>query len=60
MAGTRVQRKPKFLWQALLILLPVVALAIVGALSLRRDRILAQHEATQRAQGIADDLLPRI
>jgi signal transduction histidine kinase len=60
MAGPRPQRRPKFLWQALLILLPVVVLAIVGALSLRQDRILAQHEATQRAQGIADELLPRI
>jgi len=60
MDGTRTQRKPTFLWQALLILLPVVVLAVVGALSLRQDRLLAQQEATQRAQAIADDLLPHI
>lgn len=60
MAGTRAQQTPRFFWQALLILLPVVVLAIVGSLSLRQDRILAEHEATERAQAIANDLLPRI
>src|SRR4029077_15384857 len=37
----------------------VVVLAAVGFLSLRRDKILAQHEAADRAQTIADSLLPR-
>lgn len=60
MAGPRTQRKPTFLWQAVLILLPVVVLAIVGSLSLRQDRLLAEREAAERAQAIADDLLPRI
>ncbi|MBI3852004.1 MAG: hypothetical protein HY298_17235 [Verrucomicrobia bacterium] len=53
-------KKPTFLWQGLLIVLPVVVLAAVGIFSLRQDKILAQHEATERAQAIADDLLPKI
>jgi signal transduction histidine kinase len=60
MARPRTQRKPTFLWQALLILLPVVVLAVVGSLSLRQDRILAEHTATECAQAIADDLLARV
>jgi signal transduction histidine kinase/tetratricopeptide (TPR) repeat protein len=57
MGGKRDQRKPTFLWQAVLILLPVIVLAAVGWASLRQDRILAQHEATERAQAIANDLI---
>jgi signal transduction histidine kinase len=53
-------RKPTFIWQALLIVLPVALLATVGFLSLRQDKLLAEHEAAQRAQAIADDLLPKI
>lgn len=56
----RRQRKPSFLWQAVFILLPVAVLAVVGSLSLRQDRILAEHEAAARAQSLADVLLPRI
>ena len=54
------RRKPSFFWQALLILLPVAILATVGFVSLRRDKILAQHEAVERAQTIADSLLPGV
>ena len=60
MARFRQRRKPSFLWQALLILLPVVVLAGVGFLSLRQDKIIAQHEAIERARSIADSLLPRL
>jgi signal transduction histidine kinase len=60
MAGTRTQRKPTFFWQAALILLPVAVLAIMGWFSLRQDKILAEHDAKERAQIIADDLLPKI
>jgi signal transduction histidine kinase len=60
MARFRQRRKPSFLWQALLILFPVGVLAAVGFLSLRRDRSLAQHEAVERAQILADQLLPRL
>src|SRR5947208_13259626 len=54
------KRKPTFLWQALLIVLPVAVLAIFGFLSLRQDRLLAQREAAERAQTIADELAPII
>jgi signal transduction histidine kinase len=60
MAGARIQRKPAFLWQAALILLPVAVLAVVGGLSVRQDKILIQHDAVERAQAIADALVPRI
>src|SRR5690349_10067944 len=53
-------RKPTFLWQGLLIVLPVALLAVVGVFSLRQDRLLARYEATERAQLIADELLPRL
>ena len=60
MARSNFNRKPNFLWQGLLIVLPVVVLAAVGIFSLRQDKVLAQHEATERAQAIADDLVTRI
>jgi len=60
MARKREQRKPTFAWQAVLILLPVIVLAGVGWFSLRQDKLRAQHEAEDRAQSIADDLLPKI
>jgi signal transduction histidine kinase/tetratricopeptide (TPR) repeat protein len=60
MANRRPQRKPVFFWQAALILLPVAVLAVVGFVFLRQDRLLARREAADRAQAIADDLLPRV
>ena len=60
MAGPSIQRKPTFFWQGLLILLPVAVLAVIGVISLRQDKILAQHDAAERAQVIADDLAAKI
>jgi signal transduction histidine kinase len=60
MARSLSKHKASFLWQAALILLPLAVLVIVGLVSLRQDRLLAQHEAAERAQGVADDLLPRV
>jgi signal transduction histidine kinase len=54
------RRRPSFFWQPLLILFPVAVLAALGFLSLRQDKTIAQHEAIERAQGIADSLLPRL
>jgi signal transduction histidine kinase len=54
------QHKPSFRWQAALILLPVMVLAAVGWFSLRQDKHLAQREAEDRAQAIADDFVPKI
>jgi signal transduction histidine kinase len=53
-------RKATFLWRGLLIVLPLVLLAGVGLHSLRQDRILAEHEARERAQSFADDLADRL
>lgn len=60
MAAPAPPRKATFLWQGLLIVLPVAVLAAVGFLSLRQDRRLAEREAAERAQRIADDLVDRI
>src|SRR5215831_6600924 len=60
MARFRQSPRVSFFWQPLLILFPVVVLAILGFLSLRQDKIIAQHEADERAQTIADSLLPRL
>jgi CHASE1-domain containing sensor protein len=60
MKESRQRRRPAFLWQGLFILLPVFVLALVGLLSLRQDRLLAEQEAKQRAQQMADDLAGKI
>jgi signal transduction histidine kinase len=60
MAGPSTQRIPTFFWQGLLILLPVAVLVVIGVISLRQDKILAQHDAAERAQVIADDLAAKI
>ena len=52
MAKSSYNTKPTFLWQALLIVLPIIVLAIVGFFSLRQDKLLAQQEARERAQAI--------
>src|SRR5688500_19291651 len=41
-------------WQAAVILLPVIALAALGAFYLRQDRLLVRHEAEERARSIAE------
>ncbi len=51
-------KKPSFLWQAILIVLPLLLLTAVGIYSLRQDRVLAEADARERAQreaqGLAD------
>jgi len=54
------KQKPRFVWQALLILLPVMVLAAFGFVSLRQDKRLAQQEAVERAQAIAEQLRPQL
>lgn len=49
-----------FFRQAVLIVLPVVVLAVLAFLALRQDRLLVEHDAAERAQGIAEDLAPRL
>src|ERR1051325_5785671 len=60
MARSHPRRKPSFIWQPLLILFPVGVLAALGFFSLRQDKIIAQHEAVEHAQAIAELLLPRL
>lgn len=55
MAASR-HKPPSFFWQGLLIVLPVVVLAGVGLFSLQQDRALAQHEAVEQAQHLAEGL----
>src|SRR5688572_20364618 len=47
------QRKPTLFSQGVLIVLPVVVLAGAAIVSLRQDRLLARHEATERAEALA-------
>lgn len=50
------QPKPTFLWQGLLILLPVAVLVGFSLFALRRDRLLAEKEAQQAAAISAQQL----
>jgi signal transduction histidine kinase len=56
-AATNPHSKQRFLWQGLAILLPVVVLAVFGFLSLRQDRLMAEAEARQRGDELADSLV---
>ncbi len=47
-------KKPAFLGQAMLIVLPVLVLLLVGLTSLRQDKILAHREAAQSAGRLAE------
>ena len=49
MAASSTQRKPTFLWQGALILLPVIVLAIVSLASMVRDEVSAEQDARSRA-----------
>ncbi len=52
MSRPDAERPPSFLWQGLLILLPVAALAIVGLSAITRDRAAVQEDARRRAHEI--------
>ena len=45
-------RKPSFVWQGLLILLPVAALAVLGFSAITRDRAAVRQDARRRAREI--------
>jgi signal transduction histidine kinase len=51
----RMRPKSPFLWQAILILLPLALLAGMGIFSLRQDRMLAEVEAKERCQAVAEE-----
>jgi hypothetical protein len=48
--------KPHFYWQGTLIVLPALLLAASGLSTLRQDRVLAQHQATEEANALASAL----
>jgi signal transduction histidine kinase len=52
-------RPPRFLGQALLVLLPVAVLTVIGLLSIRQDRLLAAEEARDRAGRLAQEVADR-
>src|SRR5689334_15358085 len=54
------KQRATFFWHGVLILLPVLVLVAAGLLSLRQDKFLAQHEAADRAQAIADELATKV
>jgi len=52
-------KRPRFLWRGLLIVLPALAMAGFGFVSLRQDRLLARHQATEEAAQLARELVDR-
>jgi signal transduction histidine kinase len=56
---SRTAGEPAFVWQVVLISVPVLVLAVIGFVSLRQDRAIAEHEAAERAREIAEDVLAR-
>jgi len=51
----RTNRKPRFFWQGVLILAPMLVLAKLGALAIWQDKRMAEHEANLRAQELAEE-----
>lgn len=49
-------KPPRFIWQATLILLPVVIMAVIGGIALVRDRTAVENEAQQRAGELIERL----
>ncbi|MDB6029006.1 MAG: Histidine kinase [Verrucomicrobiales bacterium] len=53
---TKPNRKPTFFWQGLLIILPVLALAIMGVFFLRQDKSLVMQQAREDSQRLSDEV----
>ncbi len=56
MAAIRAHRKPTFIWQAVLILLPVALMAGFGFWAILRERNAVEAQAQQRAREILSSL----
>jgi signal transduction histidine kinase len=50
MPPVRSQRKPSFLWQGMLILLPVMVMAAIALAAIVQDRAAAEREARRQAE----------
>src|SRR5687768_12341919 len=53
-------KEPKFFWRGVMIVAPVLVLAGLGLYSLKQDRLLAEAQARERAQELADDFAKEI
>jgi signal transduction histidine kinase len=58
--GPRPARHPTFLWQALLIVLPVAILAVLGLFAVWRDYTASEQDARQRAEEITRGLFAQL
>ena len=56
----RNNRKPRFFWQGVLILAPMLVLAKVGAFAIWQDQRMARHDAELRAQDIAEEAAEKL
>jgi signal transduction histidine kinase len=54
------QRQPTFLWQGLLILLPVVVLVATGLWTMRQDRAVMERDIRLRAEPVASATLAEL
>jgi signal transduction histidine kinase len=51
----QMAKEPKFFWRGVMIVAPVLVLAGLGLYSLKQDRLLAEAQARERAQELAED-----
>lgn len=56
MTGSRPSTKPTFLWQGVLLLLPVIVFAGLGIVFLRRERASVAQEARESARALASQI----
>ena len=54
------RKQQRFLWRGLLIVLPALAMAGFGFVSLRQDRLLVRHQAAEQAEKIAAELVQHV
>src|SRR4051812_21071078 len=53
-------KEPKFFWRGVMIVTPVLVLTALGCYSLKQDRLLAEAQARERAQELAEDFANEI
>jgi signal transduction histidine kinase len=53
-------RDPSFYWRGVLIVVPVLVLTVLGLISLRQDRVLAEAQARERAHELAEELAENV
>jgi hypothetical protein len=54
------RKQQRFLWRGLLIVLPALAMAGFGFVSLRQDRLLVRHQATEQAGKFVTELVQAV